>query len=575
MGLDNTNLNLNFMTWNATGIMSSSSYLSDALHDHSIDFCGISEHWLYHKDLHFLDKINNNYISYGTADKDLLLPVYRKVGKGGVALLWNRKFHKYITTLDINSDRIIGIQFKYSQNCYMYLLQVYMPSRNHALDVYRNMIEELDNILSMYMDKGTVIIMGDMNAQISPRAQSGRIESRDRCLIDFLNDNNLVSACTLDVHKGTNATFVSFDGKSESHIDHIIMPYDKCDLLLNYNIPLDCSLNVSNHRPVICSITFPNTVPQSVTYEPDVLNWSKVKHESICMYTQTLQSDSGLIAANEQEIRTISDIDTLYGQLVNRLNLVTKVYIPKSKFKPHLKPYWTKELSEAHKLMKYLRYVWLQNGRPRDSDETSYKEYKHAKCEFRKLHRKAVAMYLKELDEQINAAAEIDSKQFWRLIKSKRSKSTTSMSAEIKFDGVTYRDPQEINKQWGNYFKNLYTPDEDESFDDNAKLQVANELREIKQHLQVEHDTVKVERHLITEAIKCSKRGKACGEDRVYYENFIYGGLIVQDILLKLKIEFLIQIFIIMSIPCFNRDKSNMSSAYEGNPHCSPYIIKQ
>ena len=132
-------------------------------------------------------------------------------------------------------------------------------------------------------------------------------------------------------------------------------------------------------------------------------------------------------------------------------------------------------------------------------------------------------MYLKELDGQINAAAEIDSKQFWRLIKSKWSKSTTSMSAEIKFDGVTYRDPQEINKQWGNYFKNLYTPDEDESFDDNVKLQVENELHEIKQHLQVEHDTVKVDRHLITEAIKCSKGGKACGKDRVYYENFIYG----------------------------------------------------
>ena len=79
----------------------------------------------------------------------------------------NRKFHKYITTLDINSDRIIGIQFKYSQYYYMYLLQVYMPSRNHALAVYKNMVEELDNILSMYMDKGTVIIMGDTNAQAS------------------------------------------------------------------------------------------------------------------------------------------------------------------------------------------------------------------------------------------------------------------------------------------------------------------------------------------------------------------------------------------------------------------------
>ena len=56
--------------------------------------------------------------------------------------------------------------------------------------------------------------MGDMNAQIFHRAQSGKIESRDQCLIDFLCDNNLVSSSALDAHKGSNATFVSFDGKS-------------------------------------------------------------------------------------------------------------------------------------------------------------------------------------------------------------------------------------------------------------------------------------------------------------------------------------------------------------------------
>ena len=63
--------------------MSSSSYLSDVLQDHSIDFCEISEHWLFNKDLHFLDKINNGYKSYAVSDKDLLLPVYCKVDKGG------------------------------------------------------------------------------------------------------------------------------------------------------------------------------------------------------------------------------------------------------------------------------------------------------------------------------------------------------------------------------------------------------------------------------------------------------------------------------------------------------------
>ena len=70
------------------------------------------------------------------------------------------------------------------------------------------------------------------------------------------------------------------------------------------------------------------------------------------------------------------------------------------------------------------------------------------------------------------------------------------MAAEIKFDGVVYRDPQGINKQWGNYFANLYTPDEDESLDDNVKLQVENELYEIKQHCQAENDTLKVDSQL-------------------------------------------------------------------------------
>ena len=77
---------------------------------------------------------------------------------------------------------------------------------------------------------------------------------------------------TLGMRTGSDTTFVSFDGKSESHIDHILVPCEKCDLVLSCNIPVDSALNVSNHRPVICSITFPNAMLQSCTYEPDVIN---------------------------------------------------------------------------------------------------------------------------------------------------------------------------------------------------------------------------------------------------------------------------------------------------------------
>ena len=44
---------INIMTWNATGIMSSASYLVNTLNDKAIDVCGISEHWLYDENLHF------------------------------------------------------------------------------------------------------------------------------------------------------------------------------------------------------------------------------------------------------------------------------------------------------------------------------------------------------------------------------------------------------------------------------------------------------------------------------------------------------------------------------------------
>ena len=93
--------NLNVISWNATGIMSSSPYLCNTLNLKSIDICGISEHWLYEKDLNFLNEIDNNYISYAVSDNDLKYPGKRRVGKGGVAILWHKKtFKKSVSVIN-------------------------------------------------------------------------------------------------------------------------------------------------------------------------------------------------------------------------------------------------------------------------------------------------------------------------------------------------------------------------------------------------------------------------------------------------------------------------------------------
>ena len=173
--------------------------------------------------------------------------------------------------------------------------------------------------------------------------------SRDQCFLDFIEYNNMVSLSSLDIRTGPISTFVSFDGKSESHIDHILMPYEKSDLISSCDIPDDSSLNVSSHRPILCSFQLPHVLSCLNTQITDVINWSKVRQEDKYLYTESLQTSAVLNDALSEEIKSVADIDNMYNQLVSSLNYAAKTHNPRSRFKPHLKPYWNKDLTEAHK----------------------------------------------------------------------------------------------------------------------------------------------------------------------------------------------------------------------------------
>ena len=112
-------MNINIMSWNATGIISSSSYLCDTLLDQNIDICGISEHWLFPSNVHFLESLTSRYNVYAKCDNDLTITSPRRVGKGGVALMWNKRLDNYIVPLPIDDDRLIGLQLQLTQTQYM------------------------------------------------------------------------------------------------------------------------------------------------------------------------------------------------------------------------------------------------------------------------------------------------------------------------------------------------------------------------------------------------------------------------------------------------------------------------
>ena len=132
----------------------------------------------------------------------------------------------------------------------------------------------------------------------------------------------------------------------------------------------------------------------------------------------------------------------MYNDVVKAIHVASDKYLPQSKFRKFLKPYWNNDLKYLHKTMRSKRQVWILDGKPRSSIYVSYKEYKNAKKQFRKLHRQCANRYLKLRDEEIDKDADVDSDYFWKLINSRKDKNINRNTAEMVFNGVCFRDAE-------------------------------------------------------------------------------------------------------------------------------------
>lgn len=525
------------MTWNATGIMSSSSYLCDVLNHQSVDVCGISEHWLYEYNMHFMNHINSNYVTHAKADADLKTTGTRRVGKGGVALMWKRQIDQYITPLDIDDDKIVGIQYEVAKYVYMYIFQVYLPCSNHPIQEFRDYLDSLHALLSIYNEKGIVIMMGDYNAHLNGLILTKPLDNRGRDMMKFLNENNLVAINILDTCVGAASTFVSYDGSSESMIDHIILCAESYDTVVRCEILDDSAMNVSRHRPVVCDVLLPNGQETATSSECYISkpNWRKASDYQRWHYSEVLTILLSERFESFHDCAEKCDIDVMYDVLVQCLCASCEATIPKAKFKPFLKPYWKKELTELHRSMNKFRWEWIRKGRPRDHDNVFFANYKRSKREFRYLHRKCVEGYEQELLSEIDSAAEIDSRHFWTLFNSRRKRGCTSAGCEINFNGVTCRDSDSIARNWGTYFEALYTPQEDIEYDDSHRSFIENELREYTSNNDNAPVTAcEISTEEVRTAVKLCQRGKSGGDDNIVYEHLIYGGTYLIEILTRL-----------------------------------------
>ncbi|WAR25284.1 hypothetical protein MAR_010988, partial [Mya arenaria] len=136
---------------------------------------------------------------------------------------------------------------------------------------------------------------------------------------------------------------------------------------------------------------------------------------------------------------------------------------------------------------------------------------KNAKRRFRRLHRKSVNTYLTTLDMELDNAAELDQKRFWKLIRRRRC-NLNRLGAGINFNGSVVRDRLQLTQEWGHYFEKLYTPINKTGFDGEWHEYVSAEVKQKFRSLHSDPNATVCPRQ-IRKAILEYPSGKASGPD--------------------------------------------------------------
>ncbi|VDI62407.1 Hypothetical predicted protein [Mytilus galloprovincialis] len=302
--------------------MSAVPYLTNCLEKYEINICALFEHWLRKCNIHFLQQIDSKYKLYAIS-VDELLPTTQKCSnyRKGVALLVSSNIDRYVVhELDVDSDRIIGIKIHLPNDVTIFFFCVYLPAASLAVDLFKEYVDLLHELYSVYSQNGIVIFAGDFNAKVQGPRVSGVQDDRSKIL-----------------RRG-------YENGPCSTIDHIIVLDNLPFKPENVNILDDHGLNLSDHFPIICtfnlgdSLTRPNLSTSSTN-----IAWNKaLSNGCLTDYAFAVSQNLWTVDTNQ------TDIEKYYSEIVNNLVLAARDTLPIVKHKRHSKPYWNDHLTELH-----------------------------------------------------------------------------------------------------------------------------------------------------------------------------------------------------------------------------------
>ena len=319
------------------------------------DILCLQEHHLFAECDGFLSTLGKNFKEFTRFESCFVDGL--RVRKGGISILWKSSVDYAVKKLpNIGNERIQVIEIGVKKHKNIFLINVYMPSVNNPHEDYMAIFYELMNIYTYLTTKGIVVTVGDFNTSITLgyRAIHRAIYKHDRTreLEHFMLTTNQVSLVTHMVCNGPLLTYFPYSGAPGTQIDHIMIQNEFMDMVQSVQVHDDCTENTSDHNPL--SVTIRCNVPRFEISNRCVYRWDKV---DTTLYREMLEGSVISKDLINKPITCNKDIDVLYNDIVQIITEVSEICVPKSQYRPYLKPYWNENLKELHRHQKKLRQI--------------------------------------------------------------------------------------------------------------------------------------------------------------------------------------------------------------------------
>ena len=526
--------NLRITAWNMRGFYVALPYLYDLLELSDVVF--VSEHHLYQNELYKLDNVHADFdvISDSSSATNNEHFTYR-FGNGGIAMFFRKSISQYVCPIRTHvNDRVCGLKVIVPGCKVLYIIGVYLPQQRCTISSFDEHLDNLQILIDASQVDGEIIILGDTNchlgAEVGPRGWGDTTQNAKK-LVNMMKRSSLTPVDMLSACSGPNYTYyVEHIGRS--YIDHIIISCTLHSAIKSCNVFPDCVKNSSDHLPVHVTLAYKKKECHKSAAKIARLQWDKITPEDIkSKYSdrvdEILVQRLPWVDEECSRVNTILDmsklgVDYLLDDLVRTMTSVSMSNIPQSKPRRNAKPYWSKYLSHLSFEKREVNRAWHLAGRPRDTNNPIWINYKLAKAKFRKEQRLAQLTYETKQMEELCTSQESDAKWFWSIMQKRRKKKRACCCPILGADGTLVTDPHLARVTWGGHFSNLHvkTDNADSQFQDEINTKLNNMAGTALPKYNMSSITV----DLIRAKSDRLKLGKAGGVDGITPEHVRYAG---------------------------------------------------